>query len=64
MPRPEAIIFDFDGVLLESEFEGNRQLAELLTDVRFKPLDSDNHIYVPTERAWDDFMGEVREFLA
>ncbi|MEO8455978.1 MAG: HAD family phosphatase [Sphingomicrobium sp.] len=26
-----AIIFDFDGVLLESEFEGNRQLAERLT---------------------------------
>jgi HAD superfamily hydrolase (TIGR01509 family) len=33
MPRPAAIIFDFDGVLLESEFEGNRQLAELLTDL-------------------------------
>lgn len=30
---PDAIIFDFDGVLLESEFEGNRQLAELLTDL-------------------------------
>ena len=45
-------------------FELGEQLAELLTDVRFKPLDSDNHIYVPTERAWDDFMGEVREFLA
>ena len=29
----DAIIFDFDGVLLESEFEGNRQLAELLTDL-------------------------------
>lgn len=27
----EAIIFDFDGVLLESEFEGNRELAQLLT---------------------------------
>ena len=27
-----AIIFDFDGVLLESEFEGNRMLAELLTE--------------------------------
>jgi HAD superfamily hydrolase (TIGR01509 family) len=27
----DAIIFDFDGVLLESEFEGNRELAELLT---------------------------------
>jgi HAD superfamily hydrolase (TIGR01509 family) len=29
----DAIIFDFDGVLLESEFDGNRQLAELLTDL-------------------------------
>ena len=28
-----AIIFDFDGVLLESEFDGNLQLAELLTDL-------------------------------
>lgn len=29
----DAIILDFDGVLLESEFEGNLQLAELLTDL-------------------------------
>jgi len=29
----EAIIFDFDGVLLESEYEGNRLLAELLTEL-------------------------------
>jgi HAD superfamily hydrolase (TIGR01509 family) len=29
--RPEAIIFDFDGVLLESEHEGNRLIAETLT---------------------------------
>ena len=29
----DAIIFDFDGVLLESEFEGNLLLAELLTDL-------------------------------
>ena len=29
----DAIIFDFDGVLLESEFDGNRHLAELLTDL-------------------------------
>ncbi|MGV3482081.1 MAG: HAD family hydrolase [Sphingobium sp.] len=27
----EAIIFDFDGVLLESEYAGNRHLAETLT---------------------------------
>jgi HAD superfamily hydrolase (TIGR01509 family) len=33
MRSVDAIIFDFDGVLLESEFEGNRQLAELLTDL-------------------------------
>jgi HAD superfamily hydrolase (TIGR01509 family) len=33
MPDFAAIIFDFDGVLLESEFEGNRELAELLTDL-------------------------------
>ena len=29
----DAIIFDFDGVLLESEYEGNRLLAELLTEL-------------------------------
>ena len=33
MIRADAIIFDFDGVLLESEFEGNRLLAELLTEL-------------------------------
>ena len=33
MRRLEAIIFDFDGVLLESEYEGNRLLAELLTEL-------------------------------
>ena len=31
--RFDAIIFDFDGVVLESEFEGNQMLAELLTKI-------------------------------
>ena len=31
--KPDAIIFDFDGVLVESEFHGNRLLAELLTEL-------------------------------
>lgn len=31
----DAIILDFDGVLLESEFEGNRHLAELLTELGY-----------------------------
>ena len=29
--RPAAILFDFDGVLIESEHIGNRQIAETLT---------------------------------
>lgn len=29
----DAIIFDFDGVLVESEFHGNQLLAELLTEL-------------------------------
>ena len=33
MIRFDAIIFDFDGVLLESEFEANVTLAQLLTDL-------------------------------
>lgn len=33
MIRFDAIVFDFDGVLLESEFEANVQLAELLTEL-------------------------------
>jgi HAD superfamily hydrolase (TIGR01509 family) len=33
MAWPKAIIFDFDGVLLESEHEGNRELARLLTEL-------------------------------
>lgn len=33
MSLPQAIIFDFDGVLLESEYEGNRELARLLTEL-------------------------------
>jgi HAD superfamily hydrolase (TIGR01509 family) len=32
MLSPKAIIFDFDGVLLESEFESNQHLAHLLTE--------------------------------
>jgi HAD superfamily hydrolase (TIGR01509 family) len=31
--RFDGIIFDFDGVLIESEFEGNQLLAELLTSL-------------------------------
>jgi HAD superfamily hydrolase (TIGR01509 family) len=33
MTSVDAIIFDFDGVLVESEFHGNQLLAELLTEL-------------------------------
>ena len=33
MDRPRALILDFDGVLIDSEDEGNRLLAELLTEL-------------------------------
>jgi len=48
MARPDAIIFDFDGVLLESEFEGNRQLAELLTELGHR---------TSVEEALDQYVG-------
>jgi HAD superfamily hydrolase (TIGR01509 family) len=35
MTELDAIIFDFDGVLLESEYEGNSHLAGLLTDLGY-----------------------------
>ena len=33
MQAPGGIIFDFDGVLLESELEGNSRIAEVLTEI-------------------------------
>jgi len=46
--RFDAIIFDFDGVLIESEFEGNRHLAALLTQLGHP---------TSTEEALTHFMG-------
>ena len=52
----DAIIFDFDGVLLESEFKANVQLAELLTDL--------GHRHTPAEaiRYYTGLSGE--DFIA
>jgi HAD superfamily hydrolase (TIGR01509 family) len=54
--RFEALILDFDGVLLESEWAGNKQIADWLT--------ATGH---PTsvEQAMDEFMGLAgRDFIA
>lgn len=52
----DALIFDFDGVLLESEFAGNRQIAEYLTSI--------GHPTTP-EQSMANFMGLAGgDFLA
>lgn len=44
-------------------FEHGRRLASLLPDARFVPLESQNHILLPHEPAWNRFLEELREFL-
>ena len=52
----EALIFDFDGVLLESEYAGNKQIAEYLTSI--------GHPTTPAE-SMANFMGLAgHDFLA
>ncbi|WP_445191265.1 HAD family hydrolase [Sphingomonas sp. Tas61C01] len=54
--KPDALLFDFDGVLIESEYAGNRQLAEWLTAA--------GHPTTP-EAAMEQFMGYAgADFLA
>lgn len=58
MPRPDGLIFDFDGVLLESEFEGNRELAALLTDLGHRhSVEETLHHY--TGLAGNDFLAAI-----
>lgn len=44
-------------------FEIGRQLAALIPRARFVPLESRNHLLLETERAWTQFLDEVRAFL-
>ena len=54
--KPKAILFDFDGVLIESEYVGNRQIAEYLTAI--------GHPTTP-EQSMANFMGySGADFLA
>ncbi|HVI98048.1 MAG TPA: HAD family phosphatase [Sphingomonas sp.] len=46
--KPDALIFDFDGVLLESEYAGNAQIARYLTAI--------GHPHTP-EEAMAHYMG-------
>lgn len=60
MTRPDGLIFDFDGVLLESEFEGNRELAALLTDLGHRhSVEETLHHY--TGLAGNDFLAAIEQ---
>lgn len=53
--RFDALIFDFDGVLIESEAEGNRQIADYLTGLGHP---------ITTEQSMANFMGlSGKDFL-
>ena len=49
-----------DGVV---PFDQGRQLAALLPDAQFLPLDSRNHLLLPDEPAWLQFLAALEEFL-
>jgi pimeloyl-ACP methyl ester carboxylesterase/DNA-binding CsgD family transcriptional regulator len=44
-------------------FEAGRTLAAHISDARLVPLDSKNHILLPSERAWWQFWYHVYDFL-
>ena len=44
-------------------FEEGRDLAALIPDARFVPLDSRNHILLGDEPAWARFLAEIHAFL-
>jgi pimeloyl-ACP methyl ester carboxylesterase/DNA-binding winged helix-turn-helix (wHTH) protein len=44
-------------------FEQGRMLAATIPDARFVSLESDNHVVLHGEPAWDRMMGEIERFL-
>ncbi|MFD1610655.1 HAD family hydrolase [Sphingomonas tabacisoli] len=58
--RFDGIIFDFDGVLLESEAAGNEHLAELLTELGF-PHSREEALTHYTGLSGPDFIGAIEQ---
>jgi pimeloyl-ACP methyl ester carboxylesterase/DNA-binding CsgD family transcriptional regulator len=44
-------------------FEAGRQVAAMIPNARFVPLESKNHILLPHEKAWSAFRKELDDFL-
>ena len=58
----DAIIFDFDGVLLESEYAGNRQIAEYLTSIGH-PTTPEDSMANFMGLAGADFLGAIEKWI-
>lgn len=58
----DAIIFDFDGVLLESEWAGNRQIAEYLTGIGH-PTSVEQSMAKFMGLAGHDFLGAIEQWI-
>lgn len=58
----DAIIFDFDGVLLESEYAGNRQIAEYLTSIGH-PTSPEDSMANFMGLAGADFLGAIERWI-
>lgn len=45
-------------------FQMGCRLASLIPDARFVPLEGENHILLPDEPAWEQFVSEFHDFLS
>lgn len=61
-PRFDAIIFDFDGVLLESEYVGNKQIADYLT-ARGHPTSVEESMSNFMGLSGADFFGAIERWI-
>jgi HAD superfamily hydrolase (TIGR01509 family) len=60
--RFEALIFDFDGVLIESEYAGNRQIADYLTGIGH-PTSVEESMAHFMGLAGTDFIGAIERWI-
>ena len=60
--KPDAILFDFDGVLLESEYEGNLHLAQLLTELGH-PTSTEHALTHFTGLSGPDFLHAIERHI-
>jgi pimeloyl-ACP methyl ester carboxylesterase/DNA-binding CsgD family transcriptional regulator len=60
--RAPTLVFHVRGDAMVP-FEAGRQLAAMIRNARFVPLESKNHILLPHEKAWSVFRKEFDDFL-